>query len=403
MQTQVFRSARALALSATAAFSMTVIFAYGCEKEHGPPEAEPIRPVRVERVEASGASQTRTFSGRIRASTETKLSFKVGGTVTEMRPKVGDKLKKGQTVATLEAQDQSLQVQGAQASVQQVRAQLTNAKAQYARVKALYENDNATAADLDSARTAVASAEATLKAATKQVELAQAQAGKTVLRSPLAGVVASVDVEAGENVGPGQPVLLLTSGGAAEVEIAVPETVISQIRVGMPATVRIDALKGKAVRATVSEVGVTTGQTATTYPVTAQLLEQSEDVRPGMAAQVALKFGDKKATNGVFVLPKAVGEDRAGRFVFVAQPTGKGLAVVKRKKVEVGSIGTSGIQIKRGLEPGELLITAGLAHLVDGKEVKLPKDASVDGAASAAAPTSASAAPATAAPSAKEK
>jgi RND family efflux transporter MFP subunit len=369
MKAQRFRSAKALALS----FALAT--AYGCEKEHGPPKAEPLRPVRVETVVASGSGTTRTFSGRTRADSETKLSFKVGGTVTEVKPKVGDKIKEGQTVATLEARDQSLQVQGAQASVQQVRAQLTNAKAQYARIKALYENSNATASDLDSARTAVASAEAALKAAGKQVELAQAQAGKTVLKSPLAGVVASVSVEAGENVSPGQPVLLLTSGGAAEVEIAVPETVISRVKMGMLATVRIDALGGKPFDAKVSEVGVTPGQTATTYAVIARLLEQNADVRPGMAAQVALNFGNGKASNVVHVAAKAVGEDRGGRFVFVAKPQGEGLAVVKRKQVEVGSIGTAGIEIKRGLEPGELLVTAGVTHLVDGKQVKLPQNA----------------------------
>jgi len=391
-----YSSARAFVLL------LTLACACGCEKEHGPPKAEPLRPVRVRTVEASGGNQTRTFSGRIRAESETKLSFKLGGTVTDVMPKVGDKLKKGQTVATLEARDQSLQVQGAQATVQQVTAQLTNAKAQYARVKALYENSNATASDLDSARTAVASAEAALKAATKQVELAQSQAGKTVLKSPHGGVVASVDVEAGENVNPGQPVLVLTSGGAAEVEIAVPETVISTVQVGMQATVTVDALKGKRLAATVSEVGVTTGRTATTYPVVAKLDEKSDDVRPGMAAQVSLSFGDGKPTSSVFVEPKAVGEDRGGRFAFVAKPESGGLAVVSRRKVIVGSIGASGLEIKKGLEPGDLLITAGLAHLVDGRKVKLPKEARTPEPRASATPESPRT-PAPAASSAKGK
>ena len=57
MQTPRFHSARALALSMTA-LSMSVTFVYGCEKEHGPPEAEPIRPVRVETVEASGGARS---------------------------------------------------------------------------------------------------------------------------------------------------------------------------------------------------------------------------------------------------------------------------------------------------------------------------------------------------------
>lgn len=351
---------------------LSLLLALGCEKDFEQPEPEPIRPVRVQRVTASGGADVRLFAGRIKAGTETKLSFKTGGTVTKLRAKVGDRIEKGQTVATLEALDQSLQVQSAQASVAQIHAQLANAKAQYGRVKALYENNNATRSDLDTARTTVASAEASLQAASKQVQLAQSQAGKTVLKSPVTGVVATVSVEAGENVNPGQPVLVLNSGGQVEVEAPVPETLISKVSVGMPATVRVDALGGKRLPASVSEVAVTPGQTATTYPVTATLAEEDQAVRPGMAAQLELSFGEASEQRAIYVNPKAVGEDRSGRFVFVAVPQDEGLGTVKKKQVVVGKIGSRGLGIERGLEAGEWLVTAGISHLVDGKQVRLP-------------------------------
>jgi RND family efflux transporter MFP subunit len=347
----------------------------GCQSQSQPPPTEVLRPVRVERAEQSGGAVKRRFSGTLKPGTETKVSFKVGGTVTELQLKVGDKVGRSQVIAKLEARDQSLQAQGAAASVRQVQAELSHARAQYGRIKALYENNNATRADLDQARTAFESAQAGLAAAKKQLELAQAQAGKTVLRAPVEGVVASVEVEPGENVNPGQPVVVLNSGSEAEVEIAVPEQLVAQVKVGLPVTVLVDALKGKRLGGTVSEVGVTTGHTATTYPVTATLSDSNDAVRPGMAAEVELELGDSAQAPRVHVNPKAVREDREGRYVYIAEPQGEGLATVQRKAVKVGEITASGLEVLEGVAAGDWVVTAGLTYLSPGKRVRLPKSA----------------------------
>lgn len=347
-----------------------------CEKQAPTPASEPPRQVRVETVSDAGDTVTRRFSGTIQAGTQTKLSFQLGGTITELHLKVGDKVKRSQIVATLKAQDQSLQVQSAAASVRQVEAQLANSRAQYGRIRALYENNTATQADLDQARTAYESAQAGVSAAKKQLELAEAQAGKTVLRCPVDGVVASVAAEAGENVNPGQPVVVLNSGSLVEVEVAVPETVVSEIAVGMPVSVTIDALSGKRFAGTVSEVAVTTGRTATTYPVTATLTEHDDQLREGMAADVELVLGRAKDRGKLVVNPKAVGEDRQGRFVFVAKPRGGGdLATVHKQSVTVGALESRGLEVKSGVKAGDLVVTAGLTYLTEGKQVRLPKDA----------------------------
>ena len=107
----------------------------------------------------------------------------------------------------------------------------------------------------------------------------------------------------------------------------------------------VDALKGKPLGGTVSEVGVTTGRTATTYPVTATLSESNDAVRPGMAAEVELELGDSAQAPRVLVNPKAVGEDREGRYVYIAEPQGEGLATVQRKAVKVGE--NFGLRITR--------------------------------------------------------
>lgn len=333
-----------------------------------------IRPVRVERVESGTRARLRTFSGMAQAGTETQLSFQLGGTVVGFKLKVGDKLKKGTHVASLEATDQALAVQEAQAGVTQADAQRVNAQASYDRVRALYENNNATQAQLDAARASRDSATAAVAAAKKRLQLAQSQAGKTRLQAPVEGTVAKVLVESGENVRPGQPIAVVNSGSKTEVAFAVPESLIASVKQGQSATVEFDSVPGESFPADVTEVGVSPSGTAATYDVVAKLKTEDERIKSGMAAEVQLRFGDANKSDKLFVNPKAVGEDRAGRFAYVAVPTDPGFAKVVRRKLKVGEISAGGLEVLSGIKPGELIVTAGLTYLEDGKRVRLPKE-----------------------------
>ena len=371
---------------------LALLSLYGCKGKEQ--ESEPDRPrlVRVERVSPTGGVQQRTFVGVAKAGAESKLSFKIAGTVSELRIKVGDQVAKGAHIATLEGTDYGLQVQEAKASLEQATAQERNARAQYERVKALYAANNASQQDLDSARTAYESARAGVGAVQKRVELAQTRAGYTRLDAPVAGKIAKVGVEKGENVQPGMVVAVLNSGTRAEVEIAVPELLIDKVKEGRRANVTFDAIKDTTFPATVTEVGVASGGAMTTFPVTVRLDTEDKRVRSGMAAEVAVSVGDADEKPRLLVRPKAIGEDREGRFAFVAVPTSEGLGRVERKRVRVGEIGSAGLEITSGLTAGDLLVTAGIPFLKEGQTVRLPTTAAAP-TASASAPPSSSAAP----------
>jgi RND family efflux transporter MFP subunit len=345
-----------------------------CGEEPPAAKEEVIRLVRVEPVETSGGGAKRSFSGTVKAGAETKLSFKVGGTLSSFKLKVGDKLEKGAVVARLESQEQSLQVEAAQARVAQGEAQLRNAQANNDRVRSLYENNTATQAELDLARSSFDSSKAALKGAKKQLQLAQQQAGNTVLRAPVSGVVAKVSSEDGENVGPGQAIAIVNSGTLSKVEVALPESIIGGAKEGGACTVRVDALDGSEFAATITEIGVTTGGVGTTFPLVATFDEPTDKVRPGMIARVSIAFGDAETEPKIRVNPKAATEDRGGRYVYIASPTTGVFAEVKRRKVKVGELSSAGLHIESGVKPGDLVITAGLSFLEEGKKVRLPKE-----------------------------
>lgn len=346
----------------------------GCAKQDES-ETEVIRPVRYVRVSATTAEVVRTFSGIAEAGIESKLSFRVSGTIQRMLVKVGDVVKKGQLIALLDPTDYRIKVQEAQASLIKALAEARNASANYRRVRALYENQNASRNDLDSARATAESSKAAVQSIEQQLELARRQLNYTRLKTTSECAVAEVAGEVNENVAAGEAVVIVNCGSHIEVKVAVPEVFISQIRKGSPVTVTFDAMAGKRFEASISEVGITSVGMETTFPVTVKLRQSIKEIggriRPGMSAEAAFTFGDDKAGHRIVVPSVAVGEDRIGRFVFIVEPEEAGLGVVKRRPVKTGSLTAEGMEISEGIRDGDLVITAGVSRIQDGMEVKL--------------------------------
>ncbi len=348
------------------------LFNPGCGDSEAPAPTDVVRPVRYVEVLAGGSGRVRTFSGLSRAGLESRLSFKVAGTVDNIAVSVGDNVQAGQLLARLDEGDLRLQKEEAEAALRSQQARSRNAQADYERLRGLYENGHAAIGDLDAARANSETATASVRSAEKAVELARRQLGYARLTAPVEGSIASVLSEENENVQAGQTVCILTSGDLPEVEVSVSESLIFLIRVGTEVRVRFDAVPNRTFNAVVTEVGVSPTGASTTFPVTVRLREAESNVRPGMAAEVDISFQAPGGENRIVVPAVAVGEDRRGRFVFVVRDVQSEEGVARRVTVETGDLDSDGLEIVTGLSDGDILVTAGVHHLEDGQRVRVP-------------------------------
>ncbi len=189
----------------------------------------------------------------------------------------------------------------------------------------------------------------------------------------MSGAIAQVIAEKNENVQSGKTVVTLTSSSKIEVEVSIPEILISLVKGGDKVTVTFDAIPAREFIATITEVGVTSTGTGTAFPVTVQLDGSDPDIRPGMAAVAAFLF-ESRDSRERFLLPTvAVGEDRRGRFVYVAEPLPDepGHALAHRRTVTVGELTADGLEVFEGLTEGELVITAGISRITEGQKVRI--------------------------------
>lgn len=353
---------------ATAALVLPITTCGGPETE----VEEQIRPVRYAKVFTVGGGRVRTFSGSAKAGIESRLSFKVAGTISNLAVQVGQEVNPEDVIAELDPEDYRLNKERVEESLKRAKVEARNAGRNFEDIRQLFERNRVSRTDFENARTAAEAADKAVAAIEKELALANRQLDYTKLTAPAKGVISAVSVEVSENVSAGKTVVNLIRDSVPEVTVSVPEAFISFVERGSPVVISFDAIQDRTFNGTVTEVGVTIGQRLATYPVTVQLDEKSSEIRSGMVAEVTFSLQSFGVEERILVPPVAVGEDRQGRFVYVVKPTGaEDLGVVNRRAVRIGELTVGGLEIIEGLTDGELVVTAGISHIHDGLTVEL--------------------------------
>ena len=143
---------------------------------------------------------------------------------------------------------------------------------------------------------------------------------------------------------------------------------ISQIQKGKMVEVTFLALPDSIYQAKVTKVGQVADKTTLTYPVWVELENQKQEILPGMVAKVAMAFGSSSSAKPIIPI-HAVLQDKVTKekyvFVFDAKA-----GVARRKTVVLGNLIQNRMEVSKGLQNGDILITAGLDRLNDGMKVR---------------------------------
>ncbi len=349
------------------------LFLTACADAEKTEMTAPLRQVRSILVGVSSDVFQRSFSGTLHSSNEISYSFKVHGTVEEIKVDVGQAVKKGDVIAIIDPSDYELEVQKAVANLNEANSEYRKAQADYARTKKLYEAGNSSRSDLDNARAAAETAAASTQSFKKSLQIAQQNVSYTKMKSQSDCKIASIPVSSGENISQGAKVITAECGDDLEVKLDVPESTILSIKKGMPVNVSFSALEGKVYKGIVNEVAVSSVEGGTTFPVTVVMDSSNLDgLKAGLSADVLFEIsnGNKTGKSAPIIPSFAISEDQSGQFVYLVKPTEGDRATVQKQAVKVGGVMSNGIEVIEGLEPGERIVTAGVSVLRDGMEVK---------------------------------
>ena len=334
------------------ALALTAVMLSACNAENNKGQAadEAVR-VEVTRVKAATADRTSRYSGTVEEENGSLLSFAVGGTVSRVLVDEGDRVGKGQLIATLDTEQLTHNHTSAQAALAQAgdtdrRREERHGKGRLPEIRWV-------------------EAQTALQRARASEQMARKQLADCRLYAPFSGVISKKFAEKGQNVGAGTQIAKLVAVGRMKVKISVPESEMAQISVGQKADVTIEAIGGASMQATVTEKGVAADPLSRSYDVKLSLPKADRKLLPGMVADVALRGGN---TSMACILPAHIVQidERNNEFVWLAV----GGKAVKRI-VTVGGFTADGVTVTGGLADGDMVITAGAQKVSEGMRVEI--------------------------------
>jgi RND family efflux transporter MFP subunit len=224
--------------------------------------------------------------------------------------------------------------------------------------------------DFEAAAAVLESAEAQLRQTVNAVNYATLKAEKV-------GIVTSVMREPGQVVGAGQAIVSVAEAGETEIAVAIPEQDAARLMIGQPVKVALWAgPPGVSVDGRIREIAGQADPASRTYAVRVAVEQPPQAMRFGMTATVALIILEEKATPVVVPLT-ALTEGDGGTVAFVVDAVNK---VVRKTTVDIGGVGEHGVQILRGLQAGDMVVSAGVQFLRDGMRIRLPGERAQFGA-----------------------
>jgi len=339
---------------------------------------EIIRPVKTQILKPIKTESTHTFNGIAKSGSAARLSFKVSGTVKKVYVRVGQRVKKGQKIASLDDSFFNLRVNEVKASLSRVKSEMKNAKSQYQRIQKLYVNQNSSLSDLERAKTMYESAKAQYRAMKNRLEQAKLEKSYALLRAPINGAISEIRIHKSENITPATPIAIISSTKSLDVPVYLPANLVEQVHEGDKVKVQFDAYRKKTFDASVVEVSRSSSGRTTTFLVKVRINKPSKKLLPGMAATVTFKT-QRSAHEGDFVLPlHAVLEDRNGYFIYIVDDVNNSIGYIKRKKVEVGDFDANGLIIYgKDVKEGWRVVTAGMSRMKENMKVKVPQEKSI--------------------------
>jgi HlyD family secretion protein len=366
--------------------------------------------VETAKVERADVQSKVTANGKIQAKKKVDISATIAGQITQLAVKEGDKVAKGQLLLQIDAvnpranaRSTEFSMQALLRDVESAQANLGQARTDLARAENNFRAQIIPEADVERARTAVATAEAGAQAAQRRVDEARARLegaqdtlAKTTVRSPIDGIVTAKRVEEGEVavIGvqnqPGTVLLTISDMSVVEAEMEVDETAIPQVQVGQEARVRIDAYPNQTFPAVVTEVGSSpilrqggaTPNEAIKFEVKVQLKTPPENVKPGLSVQADILTGFRPQAVVVPIQALVVrdierkpgeqpkpGEPRDEEGVYLMDG-GK----AKFQPIKTGLMGEMTLEVTKGLAGGETIISGpfrALRTMKPGEAVKV--------------------------------
>ncbi len=323
------------------------------EAKNGGPATVAATPVSVMNAKPESFKSYLEVQGRVDFDQNATVGSRAAGSLTSIRVQRGDRVSKGQVLATVDASILD-------ASAAELRTRLDLARIVYEKQKSLWDQQIGTEIQYLTAKNNYQALQRNLATLNQQKALYNVVA-------PYSGTVDEVLPKLGEITAPGAPVVRLTSGTGGKILADVSEAYGNSIKAGDNAVVTIPDLGDAEIPATVRVVSRSINATSRTFTVELRLKNaKAADLRPNMVATVRIQ--NYAAASATVIPVDIVQHDEENSYVYVvAQEAGK--AVAKKRIIKTGNTYNGKVEVTSGLTGEDKIISGGYQNLNEGQKV----------------------------------
>ncbi len=277
------------------------------------------------------------------------------GTVNAVSFRLGDRVEKGQLLASLDATS-------VRSSYDAAKAALVQAEDAYRRMKELHGKGSLPEIKW-------VEVQSKLQQARSMEEMARKNLKDCKLYAPFSGVIADKSVEVGQNVIPGMAVGKLLGVSRLKVKISMPESEIASVSLHQKAEIVVPALGSRRFSGMVSEKGVMANPLSRSYEVKIDVADAGGALMPGMVAEVRLAGSD--AGSAVIIPVRIVQLDEKNRSFVWTDSNG----VAEKRVISCGGFAGDGVVVASGLKADDRIIIEGQQKVCNGTKITADEEA----------------------------
>ena len=307
-------------------------------------------------------------TGSVRSKHEATLGPQATGTLAKVSVRVGDKVKKGQVLAQLDASNVAIGVEQARAVKMAADAGLQLANSNLERVRKVAEAGGVAASGLDQAEIGARQAAAQAAQAAAALRMAEENLRDHSIIAPFDGIITARTKNVGDSVAmtPSTPIFSLVDTGALEVRALVPESVVNKVKPGTKTQGTVSP-SGMRFEVQVATVGAVVDTTNRTVEVLADVVGQTESpLRPGSLVELDFSAAAESDDKGLFLPAQAVSANGQQGFVWVVQD-----GTVRKRDVRVERVLPGYVRVLQGLAAEEQVLADASLNVKEGTAVRV--------------------------------
>jgi RND family efflux transporter MFP subunit len=359
---------------------MFLFMTAACSKQHEAHKSS-ITPLTIikglpmETVKTAAVPEILDVVGTVRARSSAVVSTRIPGSISVLKVREGDRVRKGQILAQLDAQENQANAAVATAVIEETRRAVEEAMSlrkladsTFERYQNLFKEQIISRQEFDAKQTekemaaqAVARAESRFMQAQAAAKASTTMSDYTNITAPISGIIASKQADLGATVFPGQPFMTIEDDTSYQLELALPENIATKVKPGTSLQIKLDALAG-SFAAKIAEIVPTSDPASRTF--VAKIVLNQKGLKSGMFGRGEINLGT--SVNGITVPKKAIVEHGAMTSVWSVDKEN----IARMRIVKAGRNTGDRVEILSGLSDGDRIVAASVEKVSEGAKVE---------------------------------